>query len=226
MLDRIKRASDEHLGGWYPVHHGYEVQILDAADPWHRTGAIYSLAKAAPVSKKPQSDWRTMIITLEGQRITVDVDGQRLSSFDAGATDHPPRKHWSEPIRDVQRPTRGYIGLQNHDPGDVVWFKEVNVRHGAPAKYEPPDGTTYHGVCLPGYWKADEFAANLAEYRKAAGEGPPLVLHSRFAHCQEHGKWRTWHWSPSLRDKATTTKDPGSIARRFRKRSARCFPCP
>jgi hypothetical protein len=28
----------------------------------------------------------------------------------------------------------------------------------AAAKYEPPDGTTYHGVCLPGYWNADEFA--------------------------------------------------------------------
>ena len=37
----------------------------------------------------------------------------------------------------------------------------------APAKYEPPDGTTYHGVCLPGYWNADEFAANLAQYRQA-----------------------------------------------------------
>jgi hypothetical protein len=26
------------------VHHGYEVQICDNAEPYHRTGAIYSLA--------------------------------------------------------------------------------------------------------------------------------------------------------------------------------------
>jgi hypothetical protein len=26
------------------------------------------------------------------------------------------------------RPETGYIGLQNHDPGDEVWFKEVSVR--------------------------------------------------------------------------------------------------
>ena len=93
----IKQASDEHLGGWYPVHHGYEVQILDAADPWHRTGAIYFLATAAPIPPKPQSDWRTMIITLDSERITVDADGTRLSSFVADAADTPPRKPGPSP---------------------------------------------------------------------------------------------------------------------------------
>ncbi len=62
------------------------------------------------------------------------------------------------------------------------------------AKFEPADGSTYHGVCLPGYWIAPEFEANLARYRKVVGERPPLVLHSWFAHCKENGKWRTWHW--------------------------------
>ena len=128
MINKLKEASEKHLGGWYPVHHGYEVQIQDAGDQWHRTGSIYSLAKAAPVPPKPQSDWRTMIITLDGERITVDVDGKRLSSFDPGAADNPPRKNWTEPIRELKRPAHGYIGLQNHDPGDVVWFKEVSVR--------------------------------------------------------------------------------------------------
>ena len=69
-----------------------------------------------------------MIITLDGERITVEVDGKRLTSFDATSTDNPPRKNWTEPIRELKRPTRGYIGLQNHDPGDVVWFKEVSVQ--------------------------------------------------------------------------------------------------
>jgi hypothetical protein len=128
MIEKLKEASEKHLGGWYPVHHGYEVQILDATDPLHRTGAIYSLAQAAPVPEKPLSDWRTMVITLDGERITVDVDGKRLSSFDPAAADNPPRKTWTEPIRELKRPTHGYIGLQNHDPGDIVWFKEVSVR--------------------------------------------------------------------------------------------------
>ena len=66
--------------------------------------------------------------TLDVERIAVDVDGKRLSSFDPRAADNSPRKNWTEPTRDLKRPTHGYIGLQNHDPGDVVWFQEVSVR--------------------------------------------------------------------------------------------------
>jgi hypothetical protein len=130
MLDLLKEASAKHLGGWYPVHHGFEVQINDAADAAHRTGAIYSLTTAAPVPPKPQSEWRTMIISLDGERVIVEVDGARLSIFDANAPDHPPRKNWTEPIREIKRPTHGSIGLQNHDPGDVVWYRELSVRKG------------------------------------------------------------------------------------------------
>ena len=133
MIEKLKEASEKHLGGWYPVHHGYEVQILNDTDALHRTGAIYSLARAAPVPAQPASQWRTMVITLDGERITVDVDGKRLSSFDPTAPDNPPRKNWTEPVRELKRPTHGYLGLQNHDPGDVVWFKEVSVRSSARA---------------------------------------------------------------------------------------------
>src|SRR5688500_2461631 len=45
-LDAMTQASEKDLGPWYAVHHGYEVQIADAGDELHRTGAIYSLTKA------------------------------------------------------------------------------------------------------------------------------------------------------------------------------------
>jgi len=50
-LEKLKESSEKELGAWYPVHHGYEVQICDDSDEFHRTGAIYSLAKAAPLPK-------------------------------------------------------------------------------------------------------------------------------------------------------------------------------
>ena len=128
MGARMKEASEKQMGAWYPVHHGFEVQIDDAGDPWHRTGSIYSLAQATALPAKSNAEWRTMIITLEGERVNVEVDGKAVSSFDAAASNLPARKSWSEPIREIKRPTHGYIGLQNHDPGDVVWFKEVAVR--------------------------------------------------------------------------------------------------
>ena len=69
-----------------------------------------------------------MIITLAGNQVFVDLDGQRITSFDPASPSLPPRKQWYEPKREPKRPESGYIGLQNHDPGDMVWFKEVSVR--------------------------------------------------------------------------------------------------
>jgi predicted amidohydrolase len=69
-----------------------------------------------------------MVITLQAERVLVDVDGKRLATFDPDGPSVPARRHWSEPKREPRRPRAGFIGLQNHDPGDVVYFREVSVR--------------------------------------------------------------------------------------------------
>ena len=133
MIARMQEASEKEQGAWYAVHHGYEVQICDTGDALHRTGAVYSLAPAAegpkPAANKDGTPaWRTMIITLDGNRIEVELDGKLLTKFDPASKDNPPRKIWHEPKREPKRPQAGYIGLQTHDPQDVVWFQEVSVR--------------------------------------------------------------------------------------------------
>jgi hypothetical protein len=75
-----------------------------------------------------------MVITLDGNRVLVDIDGQLVTSFDPASKDVPAEREWYQPKREPRRPTTGYIGLQTHDPGDVVWFKEVSVRSLAPRK--------------------------------------------------------------------------------------------
>lgn len=127
MIAKMQAASENEQGAWYAVHHGYEVQISERGDAFHRTGSVYSLAPAAELPT-PSGEWRTMIITLEGPVVKVELDGKHLSTFDSTSKDIAPRKAWHEPKREHPRPTKGYIGLQTHDPGDEVWFKEVSVR--------------------------------------------------------------------------------------------------
>jgi hypothetical protein len=123
----MQESSDREDGAWYAVHHGYEVQIAAGGDSKHGTASIYSLAdSAAKGADKP--DWHTMIITLNGTKIDVELDGQHASSFDSETKDLPPRSIWHQPKREPKRPEKGYIGLQTHDPEDIVWFKEVSVR--------------------------------------------------------------------------------------------------
>ncbi len=128
MLKKMEEASEKEEGAWYAVHHGYEIQIMDSGDALHRTGSIYSYASAAALPAAPADGWRTMVITLRGALVVVELDGKEITRFDSAAKDIAPRKRWSEPKRDAPRPTHGYIGLQTHDPGDVVYFKEVSVR--------------------------------------------------------------------------------------------------
>lgn len=126
-LEKVKASAERDEGPWYAVHHGYEVQIADGGDPFHCTGSIYSLAPSSAVATQG-GEWRTMIITLAGEKIAVELDGEQVSSLDLTSPNLPKRTQWHEPKREPKRPQAGYLGLQNHDPGDVVWFKEVSVR--------------------------------------------------------------------------------------------------
>ncbi len=110
---------------WFAVHKGYEVQIQDSGDEFHRTGSIYSLS---PAKEFPASEdgWNTMEIELAGQTTRVRVNGALINEF-RGEQAVPERKRWFEPQRGP-RPDAGYVGLQNHDPRSVVRFREVSVR--------------------------------------------------------------------------------------------------
>jgi len=126
-MKEMQASSEREEGPWYAVHNGYEVQIAGGGDPLHGTGSIYSLANSSGTATKA-GEWRTMIITLAGEKISVELDGKATTMFDSASSNHPPRKIWHEPKREPKRPVKGYLGLQTHDPGDVVWYKEISVR--------------------------------------------------------------------------------------------------
>lgn len=123
------RIADKPKDEWYAVHHGYEVQICDGADEFHRTGAVYSLSKATAAPTKV-GEWNTMEITLRGPRVIVALNGVQVQDFNPDTAVVPERKKDYEPERGP-RPESGYIGLQNHNDaaqGTQVYFKEVSVR--------------------------------------------------------------------------------------------------
>jgi hypothetical protein len=122
----IIRMPEKPSDPWYGVHNGYEVQIDAGGDEWHRTGAIYSLSKAAgDWQQKPAGEWNVMEIELRGPDTIVSLNGKVVNRFREGQ-EVPPRKMWYEPVRGP-RPNSGYIGLQNHDAKSKVLFREISV---------------------------------------------------------------------------------------------------
>lgn len=109
---------------WTAVNGGYEVQIDEGGDDYHRTGVLYSItgARAHP----PLTEWNVLEITLDGPRTVVHVNGVLVTDFTEG--DPVPEKlQRYEPDRGP-RPLSGYIGLQNHATKDLVYFRNISVR--------------------------------------------------------------------------------------------------
>ena len=107
-----------------PVNRGYEVQIDDDGDAYHQTGVLYSFTKA--LSSPMQTGWNEMIITINGDNTKVHVNGELVTDHNEGDP-VPPKKKDYEPERGP-RLKSGYIGLQNHDEKDLVYFKEISVK--------------------------------------------------------------------------------------------------
>src|SRR5687768_7928264 len=76
---RIPEAPSEP---WMPVNKGYEVQIDDSDDDWHRTGVLYSFTKT--LAQPKTGEWNTMEITLEDERTVVTVNGTKVTDFKEG----------------------------------------------------------------------------------------------------------------------------------------------
>lgn len=119
------RIPEKPAEAWMPVNKGFEVQIDDREDEFHKTGVLYSFTKAKASPGKP-GEWNTMEITLDGDRTIVHVNGVLVTDFKEG--DPVPEKVKSyEPDRGP-RPESGYIGLQNHGGDDVIIFKEISYK--------------------------------------------------------------------------------------------------
>src|SRR4051812_15018597 len=90
------RIADKPEDPWYAVHHGYEVQIADAGDEYHRTGSLYSMSKAT-ARPSQVGQWNTMEITLQGQRVRVTLNGVQVQDFNPETAQIPARTKVYEP---------------------------------------------------------------------------------------------------------------------------------
>lgn len=128
--DVVIRLPEKPLDPMAAVNAGYEVQIDNGirhvGGEFHCTGVLYSLTKAMAHPQKSPGEWNTMLITLDGSKTIVHVNGIKVTEYNEG--DEVPLK-----VRDFEpdrgpRPASGYIGLQNHDSKSTAYFKEVVVK--------------------------------------------------------------------------------------------------
>ena len=96
--------------GW-PV--GYEAQVNNSGGDPVRTGSLYHLDKV--FDKLVEDDtWWTQHIICKGNHIVIKVNDKVVVDFVDETDEHSYKK--------------GFVALQQHDPGSVVHYKNLKVK--------------------------------------------------------------------------------------------------
>ncbi|UCF18790.1 MAG: DUF1080 domain-containing protein [Gemmatimonadota bacterium] len=99
------------------IYHSFEVQINDAGEGIHQTGAIYDAEAPSRRASNPPGEWNHFKITFQGSHIEVELNGTKIVDWEA-----EPRGK----VEDFAK--RGYIGLQNHDDRSPVYFRNIYIK--------------------------------------------------------------------------------------------------
>ncbi len=100
------------------VDSGFEVQILDThgKDPVgpHDCGGVIGTAAPSKNMAKPAGQWNRYVITCQGVRLKVELNGQQIIDIEL---DKSALKN---------RPPKGHIGFQ--DEAKQVWYRNVRLK--------------------------------------------------------------------------------------------------
>ncbi|MEO6434966.1 MAG: family 16 glycoside hydrolase [Tepidisphaeraceae bacterium] len=107
---------------WVAIKEGYELQICEGNEKQF-TGTVYNLKpRIDDTAIKPVGEWNLYEITLEGQKMTVKLNGKVINEYTG-----------------ERKTAKGHIGLQNHDPKSKVSFRNIKVTPiDKPAIVPPP----------------------------------------------------------------------------------------
>jgi hypothetical protein len=99
---------------------GFECQVNNTHSDWIKTGSLYGLVNIAAAPSR-DGEWWTQEIIVQGNSVTVLIDGKKLLQYN-----EPPG---AQPGRDFERKLgEGTFALQAHDPGSVVRYKNIRVK--------------------------------------------------------------------------------------------------
>ncbi|MFN0172576.1 MAG: DUF1080 domain-containing protein [Bryobacteraceae bacterium] len=90
---------------------GYEAQVNNSHKDWRRTGSLYAIEDVKE-NLVPDDTWWEQHIIAQGNHIIIKVNGKTVVDY----------------IDKENRFTKGYLALQQHDPGSVVQYKELMYR--------------------------------------------------------------------------------------------------
>ncbi len=101
--------------GW--PRHGYEAQVNATHGDRRKTGSVYAVADLMDEAPHEDHEWFTYEIIVQGQDITLKVDGDVVMEYTE-----------PEGVEGTRRLSSGTFALQAHDPGSRMYFRNIYVK--------------------------------------------------------------------------------------------------
>jgi 3-keto-disaccharide hydrolase len=101
---------------------GYEVQVNNSHTDWRRTGSLYGIKDVKEVYVK-DNEWYTEYIKVQGKRVIIQLNGKTVVDYT-----EPPnvlQERGNDSLRVI---SSGTFALQGHDPGSIVYFRNIMVK--------------------------------------------------------------------------------------------------
>jgi hypothetical protein len=99
---------------------GFECQVNNTQGDWKKTGSLYDVVNVSQ-SLATDNQWWTQEIIVEGNKVTVKVDGKIVLQY----TEPPGAQSGKDFGRKLDE---GTFALQGHDPKSVVRYKNIRVK--------------------------------------------------------------------------------------------------
>ncbi len=131
----IRTSPLEAMVGKDVGFNGLEIAIDDTkTSGYHDTGALYDLAKPSRNAMSPVGEWNRLVLTCNGPKISVEVNGALVNSIDLDKFDkvglRPDGSQHKFGNATRSHPRIGFIGLQDH--GSDCWYKNIKAKRLAP----------------------------------------------------------------------------------------------
>ncbi len=100
--------------------YGFESQVNVSQGDWKKTGSLYDVVN---LGSTPAQDykWYTQEITVNGNKVTVKIDGHIVLEYTEPAGAQPGKNY-------TRKLDEGTFALQAHDPKSVVRYKNIRVK--------------------------------------------------------------------------------------------------
>lgn len=104
--------------GW--PQRGFESQVNNSHSDWKKTGSIYDVANTG-LTIAQDNKWWTQEIIVQGNKVTVLVDGRPVVQYVEPAGAQPGKPY-------ERKLNEGTFALQGHDPKSTIYYKNIRVK--------------------------------------------------------------------------------------------------